>query len=103
MFIANHRLLWALGFVTLVSGWVSEISGSLIDYETHLIVRIEEDEGNHHEIVWRPADEKGQADDDGDAQRFELGAPQEVLPASQVTVNRLRWLILLLIQLLPGQ
>jgi hypothetical protein len=65
-----------------------------------LIVRIEEDEGDHHEIVHH---EKSQDDDDGDAQRFEFGAPQEVLPPSQITVNRLRWLILLLIQLLPGQ
>jgi hypothetical protein len=84
-------------------GFRVERSSSVIDYKTYLIVRIEEDEGDHHEIVWRPADEKSQDDDDGDAQRFEFGAPQEVLPPSQVTLNRLRWLILLLIQLLPGQ
>ena len=51
--------------------------------KNNLFIGIEEDEGDHHEIVGRPADNEGGHDDERNPERFHLGSLEDA-PALKV-------------------
>lgn len=56
------------------STWINES-------EAYFIVRIKKDEGDHHEVVGSPTDDKGQNDNEGNSQGFSFSSSEDGLSA----------------------